>query len=103
MALDFTIVNSEGEIYDNVPIKIELHGEVFDKMKYKKYKLLEKIRDYYSDVIFTSADLVELKKELNLLEKAHLSNTENSKLIQSMTQLVDEAILRGLQIEVIAD
>lgn len=103
MALDFAIVNLEGNIYRNVPIKIELHGEIFDKMKYDKFRLLEKIRDYYSDVIYTSADLVALKEELTLLAESHSSNTEHLKLLHSMIQLIDEASSRDLQIEVIAD
>jgi len=103
VALDFAIMNLEGDIYRNVPIKIELHGEIFDKMKYGKFLLLEKIRDYYSDVIYMGTDLVELKVELTLLAESHLSNVEHTKLLQSMIQLVGEASARDFKIEVIAD
>ena len=103
MALDFAMVNSTGNIYSNVPINIELHGEIFDKMESGKYRLLEKIRDYYSDVTFMNAELVELKDEMVLLAESHSSNIKHLELLQSMVQLVNEATERDLQIEVIAD
>lgn len=64
MSLDFAMVNSKGEILGNIPISIDTHGKIFYCMEPNKFRLLEKIRDYYSDVYFPTDELVEVTEEL---------------------------------------
>lgn len=103
MALDFTQIDNEGTIISNVPIGIEMHANVFDTMELDKYPFLERIRDYYSDIIYSVEDLPGLKKDLVNLRKRHSYNPLNLKLIDSMIMLIEDSILNEFRIETIAD
>jgi hypothetical protein len=103
MSLDFTQIDNNKNIIGHIPIRIEDHGKIFYFMVSGKFQLLERIRDYYSDVLYSTDELPELSKELICLKNLHLENTKYLSLINSMIKLVEEAILMNYQIEVIAD
>lgn len=103
MALDFAQIDNDGIITGNVPIGIEAHANIFDKMDIDRYKYLERIRDYYSDTIYYSDDLSGLMKDLIALRDDNLSVDCNIVLIESMIELVVDTISKKYRIEVISD
>lgn len=103
MAFDFAQVENDGQVTGRtVRLDLELHYSIIQAASPERFPLLARMREYYEDVGYESDELPALAEELRALS-AELAATAGGGVVQSMLDLVENSIEKGVRVEGIAD
>ncbi len=102
MSLDIAILSDDGRPLQSISLKPDQHFKLFGTLDRAIFPLLARLSDYYKDADFSLSELVGLKQELGLLLE-RLQQNEDAAIVNSLTQLAQEALSQGKDLTVIAD
>ena len=103
MALDFAQIEDNGNVTGlTVRLTPSTHASIMHQLTEDEFPLLYRMREYYDDAEYEIRELALLKLELARYLEKDLPN-ESTTVVQSMLNLVQDSIEKGLRIEAIAD
>ncbi|KPA11163.1 hypothetical protein MHK_008628 [Candidatus Magnetomorum sp. HK-1] len=96
MALDIHTAYNYKQASEAMPdfsVAEELHDFIFSDIHsfLKEYEQFYKIYDYYSDVVFTTDDIDDLKKELYQINKKIKDSPKFKSFVNSLIKICDKA------------
>ena len=103
MALDFTGIDEAGATTGgHVPIECKTHTQLFWRLPQARFDLLERLRDYWEDALFTVDELPRLLAELDAYRREQ-EDAALADILRRMQAVVLQALDEGTAVEAIAD
>ena len=102
MGLDISQVKDDSSIGNSVSFSVEDHWE-FMKYVDETMESLGRLRDYYAEVKFSTADLPTLLIDLKALRESELKNTPLLEKALALYDLVEVALIEGIEVAALPD
>lgn len=99
MALDFTVLEVDGNVLEYVPLGINDHRELMRRaMPQNDYPFIHRLSEYYEDVFYDAEELAALRSELERVDR-----TDFEAVVESILEITARADAEGRRLEVLAD
>lgn len=103
MPLDLVILGSDGAPTRSVSIGTGAHQRLISVAGLNRAELTLRMKDFYADTDYESAELPQLLAELDILSAAAKEDDELARTLASARGLVKRALQAGCGISVISD